>query len=56
MHDEMTIHNLLSLEHAHQNLEPIDKVDRILNQSTFLGNSVFSFFYNKFSILEQLHK
>lgn len=31
MHDEMTIHNLASLENAHQNMQPIEKIDKILN-------------------------
>ena len=56
MHDEMTLHNLLHIEQLHLNMMPIEKVDRTLTQSTFLGRSVFHHFFNKFTILEQLHK
>ena len=55
MHDELSIHNMQTIVKRSLEGKPIVKIDPILCQSTYMGNSVFHLCYNKFAILECLH-
>ena len=55
MHDELTLHNMKSIVQKCLANKKINKIDPILCQSTYMGNSVFHLCYNKFQILECLH-
>lgn len=56
MHDELSLHNMQSIVKKSIEGKRINKIDPILCQSTYMGNSVFHLCYNKFAILECLHK
>lgn len=48
MHDELTLHNMKSIVQKCLANKKINKIDPILCQSTYMGNSVFHLCYNKF--------
>lgn len=56
MHDELSLHNMLSIVQRSIAGKKINKIDPILTQSTYVGNSVFHLCYNNYPILECLHK
>ena len=55
MHDELSLHNLKQIINVVFNKRPIEKIDPIMVQSTYMGNSVFHLCYNNFAVLEKLH-
>ena len=48
MHDELTLHNMKSIVEKCLANKKINKIDPILCQSTYMGNSVFHLCYSKF--------
>jgi len=56
MHDELSIHNLISISKKIITGKKIKRIDLMLSQSTFMGDSIFHLCYNIFDILEKFHK
>ena len=55
MHDELSLHNLKQMINVVYHKQPIEKIDPIMTQSTYMGDSVFHLCYHNYKILEKLH-